>query len=383
MSKRFTPVLDPERARCEQNEESLRKHRQFDTPFALLPKNLNQPKQPKQDQLPLAKRSEDLYLDENKLWRKKTELFDKKKTWGRETFEYSNPEEARTEGSNVNRKWRPGDVGWGIRGTHGGRGEDSGTMVHQRGEVDQTMVKNEKGLWVQRKRAEHDAEADEAERSPVPDDGWRCPKCQAGNKKSTHLCKECGIDRTMYEQYKARPGEDPRLEAAKPRGRGTPDAQARALQTLEERRRRERAAKEQVGLMRRPTEMGGRTGGAGCGGGQYVPLNSSSQQVRSSKRLRKFDQWQGVQRTDEDAVRVVGRALGGASHDAQQVAKPLRLEDLRERGAAAKRDRSPFAGGAVAHLPSSPSRSRSRSLEAPSATGEGVDGGGGTLEVDF
>ena len=29
-------------ARCEQDEESLRKHRQFDTPFALLPKDLSE-----------------------------------------------------------------------------------------------------------------------------------------------------------------------------------------------------------------------------------------------------------------------------------------------------------------------------------------------------
>jgi len=358
MAKRFTPVVDPEKARSEQNEESLRKHRQFDTPFALLPKNLNDPKVPKEDLQPLAKQSEELYLDENKLWRKKTELFDKKKTWGRETFEYSNPEEAKNEGSNVSRRWRPGDVGWGIRGTHGGRGEDTGTLVLQRGEVDQTMVKNDKGLWVRRRSIDGDAE----DLSPLPEGGWRCPKCRAANRGSTNLCKACCIDRTMYEQYRARPGEDPRLEAAKPRGRGTADAAAKALQALEERRKRERQAKEQVGLTRRPPMTG-----PGPGNGTYVPLNSSAQQVRSSKRLRKFDQWQGVQRTDEDAARIVGRAIGTGGGDGEKAApKPLRVEDVRGRGAVAenRRQRSPSACSLRA---SSPSESCSRSASPRAA----------------
>jgi len=86
MAKRFTPVVDPERARSEQDEESLRKHRQFDTPFTLLPKNLNEPKQPKEDLQPVSKPAEDLYQDQNKLWRKKNELFEKKTNMGTRDF---------------------------------------------------------------------------------------------------------------------------------------------------------------------------------------------------------------------------------------------------------------------------------------------------------
>merc|ERR1719362_2674730 len=96
----FVPVVDPERARCEQNEEDLRKHRMFDTPFALLPKDLNDPNQKKEDMAPMGRISEDLYKDPKGLWRKKAEMFDKQKTWGRETVEYSNPEQARNEGDN-------------------------------------------------------------------------------------------------------------------------------------------------------------------------------------------------------------------------------------------------------------------------------------------
>lgn len=377
MANRFTPVLDPEKARCEQNEEDLRKHRQFDTPFALLPKNLNEPKQPKGDLHPLAKQSEDLYLDENKLWRKKTELFDRQKTWGRETFECANPEETRNEANSTNRR-RPGEVGWGVRGHHGSSAEDNGALVLQRGEVDQAMVKNEKGLWVQKKAVEK-LNATEAarDRSPLPEGGWRCPRCNAGNSRKTHFCEDCGIDRAMFEQYRSRPGEDPRLEAAKPRGRGTTDAQAKALQALEARRRGE---KEHSGMTRRPGAVQ-RTRQSEA----YVPLNSKPQQIRSSKRLRKYDQWQGVHRTDEDAVRIVGKAMGGANigKDAVETAKPVHIEDVREstktRG---RQERSPSAcscrvsspsdsqhGSPVASRPfawQSPSRSRSPARHAPS-----------------
>jgi len=373
MAKRFTPVVDPERARSEQDEESLRKHRQFDTPFALLPKNLNEPKQPKEDLQPVSRPSEDLYQDQNKLWRKKSELFEKQKTWGRETFEYSNPEEARTEGTNVNRKRRPGDAGWTVGSTHGSRGADNGVLVCQRGEVEQIMVRNEKGLWVQQKRKSGSVDEDQSRaESPLPDGDWRCKKCRASNKGSTNLCKECGTDQMMYGHYRERPGEDPRLEAAKPRGRGTADAQAAALKALEERRKKERAVKEDMGLMRRHLNPGR----AGLSG-EYVPLNSSSQQVRSSKRLRKFDQWQGVQRSDEDAVRVVGRALGG-SRDTLENKKPKRVEDLRE---TEKKERSESSSPERA---SSPSGSRSASPEQATRTaGEAARGSEKQVVVDF
>lgn len=35
------PVFDPEKARCEQDENALRVHRKFDNPHALLQKDLN------------------------------------------------------------------------------------------------------------------------------------------------------------------------------------------------------------------------------------------------------------------------------------------------------------------------------------------------------
>lgn len=372
MAKRFVPVVDPERARCEQDEESLRKHRQFDTPFTLLPKNLNDPKQPKQDLQPVSKPAEDLYQDANKLWRKKSELFEKQQTWGRETFEYSNPEEARSEGSSVKRPRRPGDVGWQVGGTHGSRGADNGVLVCQRGEVEQIMVRNEKGLWVQQKRKPRNVDEEQSRaESPLPDGEWRCKRCGASNKESTNLCKQCGMDQMMYGQYKARPGEDPRLEAAKPRGRGTADAQAAALKALEERRRKEKGVKEDMGLMRRQLNPG-RAGRSE----EYVPLNSSSQQVRSSKRLRKFDQWQGVQRSDEAAVQVVGKTLG-KSREELESKKPKRVEDLR---ASEKTNRKESSSPERA---SSPSGSRSVSPETARTVGKTAQRDGAEVVVDF
>eukprot|EP00442_Polarella_glacialis_P014373 CAMPEP_0115129416 /NCGR_PEP_ID=MMETSP0227-20121206/51777_1 /TAXON_ID=89957 /ORGANISM="Polarella glacialis, Strain CCMP 1383" /LENGTH=81 /DNA_ID=CAMNT_0002534279 /DNA_START=26 /DNA_END=268 /DNA_ORIENTATION=- len=81
MAPRFVPVSDPEKARCEQNEEDLRKHRQFDTPFALLPKDLNNPKTKKGDNEPINKKAEGMVLDAKQLWRKQQELFAKPETW--------------------------------------------------------------------------------------------------------------------------------------------------------------------------------------------------------------------------------------------------------------------------------------------------------------
>lgn len=320
MSKRFIPVLDPERARFEQNEEQLRKHRQFDTPFTLLPEDLTDPKKPKRDFDPLSKPSNELCLDKDKLWRKKTELFERKKLWGRETFEYSNPEETRSEGSNADRKRRPGDAAWDVRGHRGGRTEDVGHFVHQRGEVDQKMIKNEKGLWVRKQVVANEDEEDASTNVALCDGEWVCPKCRHVNpKKAMHLCEECGMDRTIYEQYKARPGEDPRMEAAKPKRRSTTDAQSLALQALTDRRQKARES-----------QMMSTSRSSSCGSfgksEKYVPLNSSAQQVRSCKRSRKFDQWQGVQRTDEEAAHVAGRALG-SSHigkDALEAAKFVR-----------------------------------------------------------
>eukprot|EP00435_Cladocopium_sp_Y103_P063304 s895_g24.t2 len=207
----FVPVQDPEKARCEQDEESLRKHRQFDTPFALLPKDLNNPKEKKGDLNPIARRSEELYQDENKLWKKKREVFDKQQTWGRETAIWSNPEETRDQDK---RKYKPGEVFWGAKGTFGGKQEDSGLLTLQRGEVDQTMELNEKGLWVRKKK-------------PTTED-------RPGLSSSAKQLLKTSSN-----------GEDPRLEAAKPKGRGTADASEKALEALQERRKLERKVQDE------------------------------------------------------------------------------------------------------------------------------------------
>lgn len=299
--------------------------------------------------------------------KKKKELFERTQTWGRETFEYTNPEETRSEGTNATRKRRPGDVGWGVQGTHGGRGDDNGILVMQRGEVDQQMEKNEKGLWVQKKPSK---EVSDRELSPVPEGGWRCPKCKQANPKTVAFCKACSCDPSMYAQYKARPGEDPRVEGAKPKGRGTSDAQAKALQALEARRNQDRELTgDMVDSARRKAAAAAADDcrskvGRDVG---YVPLNSSGQQLRPARRNRKYDQRQGVQRTDEDAVRVVGKAVGGATigKEAMDAAKPIRIEDSTTGAMAGKRKErspSPFAWESP-----SPSRSRSRSQDAGAA----------------
>ncbi|CAE6946235.1 DUSP9, partial [Symbiodinium sp. KB8] len=92
---------------------------------------------------------------------------------------------------------------------------DSGLLTLQRGEVDQSLELNEKGLWVRKKRAKEDAP---------------------------------GLSESAKQLLKApKSGEDPRLEAAKPRGRGTADASEKALEALQERRRLERKVADDRG----------------------------------------------------------------------------------------------------------------------------------------
>merc|ERR1712224_26718 len=94
----------------------------------------------------------------------------------------------------------------------GGRGNDNGLDVHQRGEIDQRMMMNEKGLWV-RKRTGKDA----------------------------------------LENGDSTASEDPRLEAAKPQKRrntGGKNAEE-ALKALQDRRKLEMSSKADLGLMRR------------------------------------------------------------------------------------------------------------------------------------
>lgn len=301
---RFTPVYDPEKARDEQNENELRKHRQFDTPFAQLPGDLNEKRQAKGDLEPLGKPSGDLEQDEKGLWRKKIDLFEKKKTWGRETFEYSNPEEATVDGKTA----RSTLAGWGVRGTYGGRGADNGDLVLQRNEVDQTMVKNEKGLWVRRKV---DKPTEKDEEKPIPDNYWRCPKCKEDNINQRSRCRVCQFEHAKSAeasgQLRTAPrGEDPRLEAAKLKGRGTADAAQKAMQALHARRREQRDLQDSLGLTSKPPAPRQSRGG----GSAFDMLNSSSSQVKPADRRRKYKMTQGVQRTDDDAREVVGKAEG-------------------------------------------------------------------------
>ncbi|CAK9078422.1 Dual specificity protein phosphatase 9 [Durusdinium trenchii] len=289
----FVPVQDPEKARSEQDEESLRKHRQFDTPFALLPKDLNNPKEKKGDLNPIAKRSEELYQDENKLWKKKREVFDKQQTWGRETAIWSNPEETRDKDK---RKYKPGEVFWGAKGTFGGKSEDSGLLTLQRGEVDQTMELNEKGLWVRKKKPTEEAP---------------------------------GLSASAKQLLKASSSvEDPRLEAAKPKGRGTADASEKALQALQERRQLERKVADEMGMTNKGMKPQHRSG-------PVTTLNNSSQQCRPSKRHAGMKRWQGVQRSDEEAKEIVEKALGSCAVGGEA---PKRMEPSQTSN---KRNRSP------------------------------------------
>mmetsp|Transcript_111235 Transcript_111235/g.321621 ORF Transcript_111235/g.321621 Transcript_111235/m.321621 type:complete len:377 (+) Transcript_111235:124-1254(+) len=375
MARRFTPVSDPERARCEQDEESLRKHRKFDTPFAMLPSDLNAARSSgREDMRPLGRKDGELEQDEHGLWRKKQELFEKKQTWGRETMEYSNPEQARVDGNEGPKYGRPGVAGWVKQGKFGGRGEDRGLAVLQRGEVQQAMEKNEKGLWVRKKAP---VASDDM---PAASSGhWRCAKCGLESSASMEFCRkfECDgqrprgvLDPNALKQ--SNPNEDPRLEAAKQRSRGTQDAAKQALKALEERRRIEQREKERAGLMRRVD-----TGGSG----RAVPLNSSSGQVKPAPRLRQCHKWQGVQRTDEDAQKVVSRALGGCAVDTTATAR--RVEDsevsaLRRKGDCAAKADDVFDDLAERIERAERSRSRSRSR---SSAGDGEPAG--DVVVDY
>ncbi|CAK0884909.1 unnamed protein product [Prorocentrum cordatum] len=367
MSKRFVPVSDPEKPRTEQDEEGLRKHRQFDTPHAKLKDDLNKPRAPREDNNHPGKPTGKLAKDKDQLWRKKEEihaknnLFDKQKTWGRETFDYSNPEEARADGKG-DRKKKPGEVHWGVKGSFGGRGEDTGVLILQRGEVDQRMELNDKGLWVKKKK---EAGADDGADKPKVDEAAQRDLLRAAPSR-----------------------EDPRLEAAKQKGRGGPDAAAKALQALQARRAVEKKVQEEVGM---------RSGAADARpSGRAVTLNSSSQQMRPARRLGGTKRWQGVQRTDEEAREVVGKAEKSATigKDTQAAAAATSAADvapdpLRRR----ERSKSPeFAWMSGSDRSASRSRSAARrgggSGRPPRlAAAEAADGDGeaaaGDIEVDF
>lgn len=365
MARRFTPVVDPEKARFEQDEESLRKHRQFDTPFALLPTDLNEKKQKgREDLQPLGRPSGELEQDEQGLWRKKVELFDKQKTWGRETVEYTDPEQARVEG-NRGPKWgRPGVVGWGVQGNFGGRGQDVGLEVLQCGEVNQKLEKNERGLWVKKKA--QPAETDE-DRKGTSKGRWRCNICGKETSDSLEFCRDehCGgtqpASTNPQKLKQSNPHEDPRLEAAKKKSRGTDDATQQALRALTQRRRQENEAKEQLGLLRKQQPGCGGQGGGRAAANYAATLNSRKQQVRPAPRIKHMSRWQGVQRTDEEAKKVVSKAVGG---NVELSGAPLRVEDTDK--AAAKKAQVAADDGEehedlAARIAASVSRSRSKS----------------------
>jgi len=323
-------------------------------------------------------------------------LFEKPQTWGRETIEYSNPEQARAEG-NEGPKWgRKGVVGWGVKGTFGGRGDDVGLAVLQRGEVNQAMEKNDKGLWVRKKAPDKGEDDDE----DAPSKGhWRCSLCRKETSVTMEFCRkfECNGVRPATAAANpdafrgSNPHEDPRLEVAAARGRGTQDARKLALKALEERRRKEQQEKEKRGM--RP--QGGFRGERGG-----TTLNSGSMQVRAAPRLGGAGRYQqGVQKSDEEAKRIVAKAVGGAveasgfvriedsgtSHTGPaktgdragkrsskgEAATWDTLEaDIADGAASRSRSRSRDSGGSGEFAWQSPGRSRSSSPAA--ATGSGV-----------
>lgn len=371
---RFTPVQDPEKARCEQDEESLRKHRQFDTPFALLKKDLNDKDPPRKDDYnPLGKPTGEVELDEQGLWRKKTAAFDKQWTWGRETVEYSDPERSRSEGNDGPEWGRPGTVGWGKLGKFGGRGEDTGLSVLQRAEVDQTMERNDRGLWVRKK------ESDETVgNTPSASSGcWRCSKCAKETSVSMEFCRvlDCGgvrpksvnAESTSYRQ--SNPNEDPRLEAAMAKKRGTQEAAKQALLALESRRRQQLNELDKQGMMRRPIQHDYSDALSGGSAGREkdrraAPSSSGGKQVRPAHRVNHCQRWQGVQRTDEQAKQVVGKAVGGMTAQSNTA---LRIEDHAKSAIRStpkqKRDGEDVIGDLAEELERDRSRSRSRSKE--------------------
>jgi len=385
MSKRFVPVSDPERARCDQDEEGLRKHRNFDTPHAVLAKDLNNPSLGAKDRDAFARPTGDMALDHQQLWRKKNELFEKQKTWGRETVEYSNPEQAREEG-NAGPDWTArGNVGWGTKGNFGGKVGDDGKHVLQRGEVKQDLVKNEKGLWVKKKKGPDEEE------DKVPADKWKCGKCEELESKRKSFCDKCGAPRpeaksrthliaTGADLKAPKKGEDARMEAAKMKGRGTADAAAQALKALQERRGMEQKTKEGIGMMERK-ELSGLKGKGKGGGGKVMTMNSSSHQVRPAPRQKKHQNSQGVQNNEADAKKVVAKSLGGAvignssskKEDEVKVEAVLKDDKAKRRGDRREKDEG------MDFRADSPSPGRSRSRSPPPAKAQED----GTVEVDF
>lgn len=215
---RFVPVQDPERPRAEQDEESLRVHRKFDAPHAVLPTDLNNPSHGSKDRGDdvLAKPSGKMAKDEKSLWRQKQELFKRETKFGegKETTQFQNPEAARADGEPQQRRSPYGPFEGHIQtASLGGRGSDNGYDVVQRGEVDQRMVLNEKGLWVRAKSG-------------------------AGDRS------EAAANNAAAKLRQAPPGEDPRCEAAGKRKSQEAGSSERALAAMRE--RRERQMKERL-----------------------------------------------------------------------------------------------------------------------------------------
>lgn len=336
---KFVPVSDPEKARSEQDENALRKHRQFDTPHAHLKEDLNKKgRQPKEDMNPMGRQTGNLELDENQLWQKKIEqvnaVFDQEKTWGRETFQMGNQEQANCDGKKTRDVMAEALFGKAL-GFKGGRGADTGDKVLQRCEVNQALVKNDKGLWV---RVKSESSKKEVDDTPVKDDEWRCPKCGDVNIRKRHLCKECHFDRSLMAEESGmlkakKTKEDPRLEAAAAKGRGTADAAAQALKALQEKRNMQKNVMDDMGLTSRPERPKG-------GGKMGMTVSSSAQQAKPSNRMPKHRQWQTVQKSGEDARKVVAKALGDGAL-ASSSAGNAHAGESGDLAAKRKRERSP------------------------------------------
>merc|ERR1712039_320449 len=163
-------------------------------------------------------------------------------------------------------------------------------------------------------------------------------------------------------------------EAAKKKGRGTADAAQEALKALEARRRTEKTVADEMGLtgdgMARRSE---RSKGDGKGG---TTLNSSAHQVKASNRVRKHRNWQGVQRSDEEARKVVEKALGSSAvGGASSSAAPAKPDVSQEKE---KRSRSPRRRSRSCSWSLSVSRSGSNSPAREDAEDAGKE-----VVVDF
>ena len=113
---RFVPVTDTEKPRCEQNDESMSKHRAWDS--FVVARDAGESRQMQQAMT-----------------------------------------KATTEKPKADRGWERGSVGWGVLGSWGSNDRDERAQVARVGDGRNKMVRNDKGLWVKAKDGEGAASA--------------------------------------------------------------------------------------------------------------------------------------------------------------------------------------------------------------------------------